>query len=178
MPADPRVVDKLYELLVDADRELGIEDRQRFGLLPGDIEPVLDALVKQRGVLLRGSGSKAEPGTPLGLTGPNAWAHATDEAAIALLQALFSNEVPRHLNKWTFPMHITRADPLVIKVVNPRPGFQRSRGYVYVLGREGFRNHPVPSWQWVSNRNDRRVHGRVEVERRDFHYPVESVTRL
>jgi hypothetical protein len=142
------------------------------------MEPVLDALVKQRGVLLKGSGSKAQPGTPLGRTGTNAWAHATDEAAIAILQAIFSNEVPRHLNTWTFPMRITREDPLVVKVVNPRTGFQRPHGYVYLLDREGFRNHPGRSWQWVSSRDDHRVHGRVEVERRDFHYPVETVTRL
>ena len=177
MPPDPKVIDKLYDLLMDG-REILVADRQRFGLFAGEIEPVLDALVKQRGVLLKGSGSKAKPGTPLALTGANAWAHATDEAAIALLQSLFSNEVPRHLNKWTFPMRITREDPLVIKVVNPRPGFQRPRGYVYLLEREGFKNYPARSWQWVSARDDRQVHGRIEVERRDFHYPVETVTRL
>ena len=177
MSPDPKVVDKLYEQLMDG-REILVSDRERFGLFAGEIEPALDALVKQRGVLLKGSGSKARPGTPLGLTGPNTWAHATDEAAIAILQALFSNEVPRHLNAWTFPMRITRDDPLVIRVVNPRPGFQRPRGYVYLLEREGFKNYPARSWQWVSTQSDRQVQGRIEVERRDFHYPVETVTRL
>jgi hypothetical protein len=173
----PAAVDKAHQELREG-REIGAVDRPRLGLNAGNIEGLLDALVKQHNVLLRGSGSAAPSGTPIGLSPTSGWGYATDHAGIALLQALFSNQAPRHLDKWAYPLFISRDHPLIVRVVNPRPGFRRDRGYVYVLDREGFSNHPVPSWQWITTRRDRVVLGRLEVQRLDFHYPVESVPRL
>jgi hypothetical protein len=176
--ADAQVLARIYDHL-KAGGEIRLDDRRRFGIEPRGHESVIDALVRQHDVLLRGSGSMVPAGTPLGVSRSTGWVLATTHGGIAILQALFSNETPRHLDKWTFPLNITAATPLVVKVANPRPGFQRQRGFVYVISdRSGFKNQPVPSWQWITIRTDKRVDGRIEVERRDFEYPVETVSRL
>ena len=170
------VIAKIHQHL-KAGGEIRLEDRPRWGIDPTDVEAVLEALVKSHGALLRGSGAILQPGSLIGLHPSTGWGYATDHAGIALLQAVLSNEVPRHLDKWAFPLIITPTEPLVVRVVNPRPGFQRPRGFVYLVDREGFRNSPAASWQWVTTRTDRRVLGRVEVQSREFRYPVETMAR-
>jgi hypothetical protein len=171
------VIVKVFQHL-HAGGEIRLEDRPRWGIDPTDVEAVLEVLVKSHGTLLRGSGATVRPGSLIGLHPKTGWGYATDHAGVALLHAVLSNEAPRHLDKWAFPLIITPTDPLVVRVVNPRPGFQRMRGFVYLVNREGFRNSPVGSWQWITTRTDRRVLGRVEVQRREFHYPVETTARL
>ena len=50
---------------------------------------------------------------------------------------------------------------------------KKSRGFVYVLKSDGFKNDPEGSWQFVKESDEAQFIAVFETEEKDFNYPVE-----
>jgi hypothetical protein len=172
---DPDLVRRVRAVLTTGD-EITIGRRPSFDIDRVSIEDMLQTIVDEssHGLLLHGSGGVIEPKRPLALPG-----FATDHGGIAILKAIFSNS-PDDRDRWTYPYYVSKESPLVVKVMNPRSGFVRERGYVYLVeaGDGAFRNNPPGSWQWKAEHADIPFLGRIEVQRADFRYAVKEVEWL
>jgi len=114
-------------------------------------EELLDSLVKEYGCLLHGSRTNIAGGILLPSRGN---IYATDNAGIAILKAIYSNN-GSNMNDNTIG----------------------ERGFVYILpSRKGFEKSTRNEWEFVSSKNSA-FHSVIEVLRSDFKYPVYGINK-
>ena len=132
-------------------------------------EQALDRLVKEYGILLHGSVKDIKDKCLR--ANEEGEIYATDRAPIAILKALFSNEGST-LNYSYFPDD----EPMKLTIHKSNRCSEKPRGFVYLIeDTSSFRNVEMkgkPTWEYVSNAPTIPLAGRIEIERKDFQYPV------
>jgi hypothetical protein len=158
------------------DRESGIsivseEDISQLRSTGYSVEDLLDHLSEHYQSLLHGSRTEFNNHLKPNIQGR---VFSTDSAAIALLKAIISNELPPPGLK--YPYFIDKKHPLEVKIHGINDETIGDKGFVYVLNqREGFENDPKGSWQYVK-RGEAPIAARIVVKRSDFTYPIFDVT--
>ena len=101
---------------------------------------------------------------------------AADLASIAILKAIFSNKglINPGLQYGWF---INEKKPLILKIHGIQEYTIGSEGFIYIIpNRNGFRNEPEGSWQYVKKRTNVPYSLKIKVLREDFKYPIFDVT--
>ena len=94
---------------------------------------------------------------------------ATNKSAIAIIRSLYSNS---NVNL-QYPYFINEDHPLKLEIHTKNGEYvKKSRGFVYVLKSDGFKNDPEGSWQFVKESNESQFIVVFETEEKDFNYPV------
>lgn len=133
-------------------------------------EELLDSLVKEYGCLLHGSRTNIAGGILLPSRGN---IYATDNAGIAILKAIYSNNG----SNLKYPSKISETSPLVLEIENMNDNTIGERGFVYILpSRKGFEKSTRNEWEFVSSKNSA-FHSVIEVLRSDFKYPVYGINK-
>lgn len=101
---------------------------------------------------------------------------ATDNPAVAIMRSVFSN---RNANL-EYPYFIDDDHPFSLTIHTKPDGefLSTKKGYVYIVGRSGFINKPISSWQFISEDKEVKILGMIETERADFNYPTQVVPDL
>lgn len=136
-------------------------------------EQAFDRLVAEYKVLLRGSVIEEPDGFVQPTNSGDMVLCATNLAAIALLNALFSKDSGPIFE---YPFYIDEEHPMVLKIKGINEHTVRNRGFVYVISdRRGFMRTPMGAWQYVSYEKKVPYCSRIDVLREDFTYPVYDV---
>ncbi|HYV03098.1 MAG TPA: hypothetical protein VFB82_00830 [Blastocatellia bacterium] len=175
-------IESVYAKLTSG-HEIRVRDRQEMGLFGWSIEDALNQLVRTKGVLLHGTGQRIPAGSKLRLSKarPRPGSQrvlegfATDNAGVAILKALFTNQTPvggtRTVNL-KYPMHTSDDSPLWLEIQGWHPNVEREHGYVYIFNSMRSFEKEGDTWQWVTSNDDVTFGGCMEVIRSDFRYPV------
>ena len=95
---------------------------------------------------------------------------ASNKSAIAIMRSLYSNSGVN----LQYPYFIDENHPLKLEIHTKNGEYiKKSRGFVYVLKPDGFKNNPKGSWQFVKESNESQFIAVFETEEKDFTYPVE-----
>jgi len=137
-------------------------------------EYILDSLVESEGVLLHGS--RVDISDNYIRPNNKGEVFATDLASIAILKAIVSNRGLIHPGL-QYDWIINEENPLVLKIHGIREFTIGSVGFVYIIpDRNGFRNEPEGSWQYIKKGSRAHFSFKIEVSRDDFTYPIYDVT--
>lgn len=98
---------------------------------------------------------------------------ASDTAAIAIMRSVYSNKGAELI----YPYIVDDAHPLAIKikVAEDSDYISSDKGFVYCVDKNGFKNEPEGSWQYIKEDEDSDIMLSVETEKEDFGYPVEVI---
>lgn len=135
------------------------------------VEQLLQGLVDQDGFLLHGSTALIEPHQPL-QTNEHGVVFFTNNAAIAILKALFSNR----LANLRYPMRINDDHPMHLLIQDASIECACvGCGFVYVVRPPGeILNDPPGTWQYTYSKSVPYIL-RIEIRRDDFTYPVRAI---
>ncbi len=140
---------------------------------PTELEKLLKHLVRDKNCLLHGSREDITDGHLI--SSLNGEIFATDNPAIAILKAIFSNKNAELVYPYFI---IPLLSPLKLEIYLSHEDTIGERGFVYVINdTRSFVNRPKFSWQYVSNLNKIVYVDKVEVKRSNFRYPVFDVDK-
>ena len=131
-------------------------------------EQFLDYLCQKHGFLLHGSIHEIKNGK-IKLNYNKIF--ASDRAVVAIERSLYSN-VGVNLQ---YPYFINEENPFVLKIHTKSDGkfIKKDKGFIYILDRNGFKNEPEGSWQFIKESREVNFIAVIETENNDFTYPVE-----
>ena len=137
-------------------------------------EYILDSLVRNHEVLLHGSRVDIQDKH----IRPNQKGEVftTNLACIAILKAIFSNIVLKRPEGLEYSYFIPE-NPLILKIHGIQNDTIGNKGFVYIItDKSGFENTRPGSWEFVKYNENIPFSYRLEIERKDFNYPVFDVT--
>ncbi|MFA6974184.1 MAG: hypothetical protein WC238_05635 [Parcubacteria group bacterium] len=153
-------------------RVITFEDLAQLKSEGCSIEEMLNYLSKNYNRLLHGSRNDICDGE-LRL-GEDGRVYASDMSAVAILKAIFSREGRGYVNL-RYPFFTNIFKPFKLKIEGINNHTIGERGFVYVVDRDGFRNEPKGSWQYVRE-SATPILAKISIQREDFNYPVFDVT--
>ena len=140
-------------------------------------EYILDSLVRNHEVLLHGSrvdiqGNHLRPNQKDEI-------FATNLGCIAILKAIFSNIGLKRPKGLGYSYYVPD-EPLILKIHGIQKNTIGNKGFVYIItDKSGFHNtrqRGRETWEYVKYHEDVSFSFRLEIERKDFTYPVFDVT--
>jgi len=150
---------------------LGLRELKQRGC---SAEDFLNYLVEKHNCLLHGS-RKYIPEDFIKTNSKNE-VYATDSGGIAILRAIISNKGLAYPGL-EYPYFISDKEPLEVRIHGIKDDTIGEKGLVYIIpNREGFKNQPEGSWQYISSSNAC-FSAIIEVLKEDFKYPVFDVDK-
>jgi hypothetical protein len=160
-------LDKYASAFADK-KEITLDDLREMKEQGVTLEQYLGILKSKRGCFFHGSPTKI--GLEQGIRPAKEKIFATDEPAVAIMKAIYSNVGVESLN---YPYVISERTPMKLEIEGVQPNTIGEKGYIYVINeKEGFQNEPKGSWQYIKKGENEFVQC-IEVEKSDFKYPVE-----
>jgi hypothetical protein len=153
----------VQRLLNQPRSKLSLEDLIPLKLLGYSTEQLLETIV-DRGYLLHGSHEQLDRLA----ADENGALYAANNPAIAIIRGIVSNANGPGI---TYPLFIGDNNDLLVRIHNIRHDTIKSTGYTYIIGKDGFRNEPAGSWQYVKHA-PAEIIASVEVDIFDFPYPL------
>src|SRR3989344_1785104 len=169
---------KLFDELLDLALSKGIitqEDLKSSKREGFKVEDFLNWLNREKEYLFHGSGTLISLDQKL--SSKSGKLHATDDGGVAIIKALFANNIPGQTNL-DYKLDKSGNQEVIISG-NPEKEVTRQKGYVYVLENEGFSNENT---QGVAEYIKPFKEGEkqdylfvIEIEWKDFNYSYRMV---
>ncbi|OGZ63884.1 MAG: hypothetical protein A3A98_01190 [Candidatus Staskawiczbacteria bacterium RIFCSPLOWO2_01_FULL_40_39] len=141
------------------------------------LEDFLNWLNKEKGYLFHGSGTLIPQGEKL-ISGRGIF-HATDDGGVAIIKALFPNNLPGQTNL-DYRLNKGNSQEVIIEG-KPEGEVIRQKGYIYVLEGVGFSNEDTQGVaeyiKPLSKGKEQDYLFVIEVKKRDFNYSYKVIDK-
>ena len=139
-------------------------------------EMFLNFIGKRYGYLFHGSRNEIPFGEKIISKSGRGTIFASSDSAIAILRAIYLNNA----ENLGYPMFLDRDNSnLILEIDKPQPDTIGEHGYVYVIPNgEGLEQDQKSNWQYSKKASDNvgiSFIKKVEIDAKDFKYPVEIV---